>query len=158
LICGRRADMSRRWSEALTLEAVRSGAFEHIGLREWFDSLSGAARYLEEAIHIRNRFLGNILHGKKRGLLGCNFSIHKSDLVAINGFDELYAGPGFGEDADIEYRLGLQGITPVILRHRATQFHLHHPRTTPAEANSRRYREVLKTGNPRCARGLVSEA
>jgi len=35
--------------------------------------------------------------------------ISKSDLIAINGFDEDYIAPGGGEDSDIEWRLQALG-------------------------------------------------
>ena len=39
------------------------------------------------------------------GIWGCNWSIHKNDLYAVNGFDEDYTSAGIGEDTDIERRL-----------------------------------------------------
>jgi len=41
----------------------------------------------------------------KRGLCGCNWAVYKTDIVAVNGFDEDYLNPGVGEDVDIEWRL-----------------------------------------------------
>jgi hypothetical protein len=38
---------------------------------------------------------------KKSGIWGCNWSIHKKDLYAVNGFDEDYVAAGIGEDTDI---------------------------------------------------------
>jgi glycosyltransferase involved in cell wall biosynthesis len=153
---GRRAEMSRRWSDALTVDSIRSGAYERMGIREWMDALRGKALAVEEAIHVENRKLRKLLHSQKRGLLGSNFSLHKINLEAINGFDELYHGPGCGEDSDIDYRLGLQGITSKILRHRAIQFHVHHPKTVISEESYNRFLQVKQTRNPRCSHGLVT--
>jgi glycosyltransferase involved in cell wall biosynthesis len=60
-------------------------------------------------------------------LLGCNMGISKSDLIAINGFDEDYTEPGGGEDSDIEWRLeALGSIQFYSMKHRAIVYHLYH--------------------------------
>jgi GT2 family glycosyltransferase len=61
-----------------------------------------------------------------RGILGSNFSIWKSDLEKINGFNAEFAGPGW-EDTDIDYRLRLAGVKIRTLRHRIVEYHVEHP-------------------------------
>ena len=61
-----------------------------------------------------------------RGILGSNFSIFKSDLEKINGFNAEFAGPGW-EDTDIDYRLRLAGVKIRTLRHRIVEYHVEHP-------------------------------
>jgi GT2 family glycosyltransferase len=53
-------------------------------------------------------------------------SMSRSDLMAINGFDENYTLPATGEDYDIEWRMQANGCTMVSLRNLAVQYHLHH--------------------------------
>lgn len=60
------------------------------------------------------------------GIWGCNWSIHKKSLIAVNGFDEDFIKPGFGEDTDIEWRLFQLGIKLKKIKFRAIQYHLHH--------------------------------
>jgi glycosyltransferase involved in cell wall biosynthesis len=60
------------------------------------------------------------------GIWGCNWSIHKKHLIAVNGFDEDYVKPGFGEDTDIEWRLFQHGIKLKKIKYKAIQYHLHH--------------------------------
>jgi glycosyltransferase involved in cell wall biosynthesis len=60
------------------------------------------------------------------GIWGCNWSIHKKHLVAVNGFDEDFVKPGFGEDTDIEWRLFQHGIKLKKIKYKAIQYHLHH--------------------------------
>ena len=60
------------------------------------------------------------------GIWGCNWSIHKKHLIAVNGFDEDFVKPGFGEDTDIEWRLFQQGIKLKKIKYKAIQYHLHH--------------------------------
>ena len=64
--------------------------------------------------------------GVKTAIWGCNWSIHKTDLVAVNGFDEDYEQPGIGEDTDIEWRLLKNGIVLKKIKNKAIQYHLHH--------------------------------
>jgi hypothetical protein len=70
--------------------------------------------------------LRKIFNKKERGLLGCNFSLFKEDMLNINGFDERYEAPSIGEDSDVQFRLELNGIKIVSLNHIAVQYHLYH--------------------------------
>ncbi len=153
-LLGRRVEMSERWARALTLERVASGRFERIGVRELVDGLRGKALRLEDGIRIRNRLLRNLSIRKADRILGSNFSLHKKDIVAINGFDESYDGPGHGEDSDIQYRLSLIGVTGKSLRNLAVQYHVHHSRTIPSDKSLKRFEEVKRSGNPICKAGL----
>jgi glycosyltransferase involved in cell wall biosynthesis len=62
----------------------------------------------------------------KTGIWGCNWSIHKSALTAINGYDEDYIKAGIGEDTDLEWRLFATGIQLKRVKHLAIQYHLYH--------------------------------
>ncbi len=154
VLLGRRVEMSERWANSVTLEKILSGNFEKIGFAEILDGIKGQALRLEDGVRIRSRFLRKISLRQADRILGCNFSIHKSDIVAINGFDEMYDGPGHGEDSDIQYRLSLIGVKGKSLRNLAIQFHVYHPRTIPSMTTSRRYEEVKRTLEPRCKFGL----
>lgn len=57
---------------------------------------------------------------------GCNWSIHKKHILDVNGFDEDYIKPGYGEDTDIEWRLFKTGIQLKKIKNKAIQYHLHH--------------------------------
>ena len=57
---------------------------------------------------------------------GCNWSIHKKHIVDVNGFDEDFIKPGYGEDTDIEWRLFKIGIQLIKIKNKAIQYHLHH--------------------------------
>ncbi|MEW6511280.1 MAG: glycosyltransferase [Bacteroidota bacterium] len=154
VLLGRRVETSERWSKALSLERVESGAFERVGLREILDGLAGRSLRVEDGIRIPSRFLRTILLRKARGMLGSNFSAFRNDLVAINGFDELYDGPGCGEDSDVYYRLSLHGIGGKSLRNLAVQYHIWHPLTKVSDACWDRFEMVKKTSEPRCVVGL----
>jgi glycosyltransferase involved in cell wall biosynthesis len=157
VLLGRRVETSRRWSEALTLEKIRSGQFERYGWEEWMDGLAGRSLRVEDGIRMPSRVVRTLLLRNVRGMLGSNFSVAKKDLVAINGFDELYNGPGCGEDSDLQHRLSLIGVTGKSLRNLAIQYHIWHPLTKVSDACWERFEMVKRTGEPRCKKGLVHE-
>ncbi len=154
VLLGRRVETSKRWSEALTEEHITSGRFEHYGWKEWMDGIRGDALRIEDGIRIPPAWLRGLLMRNVRGMLGSNFSVAKNCLEAINGFDELYTGPGCGEDSDIQYRLSLTGITGKSLRNLAVQYHVWHPLTTVSDASWERFEMVKRTTEPRCRKGL----
>ena len=155
VLLGRRVETSKRWSEALTVKRVQSGEFERYGLSEWADGLLGRSLRVEDGIRIRSRFLRKLLLRNVDGMLGSNFSAARKDLVAVNGFDEEYAGPGCGEDSDIQYRLSLIGVTGKSLRNLAIQYHIHHPATKTSEESWQRFQKVKIAGTPQCKVGLL---
>ncbi len=154
VLLGRRVEMSKRWAGKLTLAKVMTGKFEHMGIPELLDGALGKALRIEEGIRISNRSVRELIGRKSSTILGSNFSLHKKDLVAINGFDEAYDGPGHGEDSDIQYRLSLIGITGKSLRNLAVQYHVYHQRTQPSQKSLMRFEEVKKSGDPICRMGI----
>jgi glycosyltransferase involved in cell wall biosynthesis len=154
VLLGRRVETSERWSKALTLEMVRSGAFERLGWAELKDGLQGKSLRVEDGIRMPSALLRKLLLRKVRGMLGSNFSAAKRDLVAINGFDELYVGPGCGEDSDVQYRLSLIGVTGKSLRNLAVQYHVWHPRMPVSDPSWDRFELVKKSGKAKCEVGL----
>lgn len=154
-LCGRRVETSDRWTARLTMRDVESGRFERMSPGMWLDGLTGRAKRVEDGLRFESPRLRNILHGSERGLLGSNFSVHRAALVAINGFDEEYDGPGCGEDSDVELRLGLLGLQARSLRHRAIQIHLAHARTEVPQRCLDRFAALQRHPCMRCARGLV---
>jgi glycosyltransferase involved in cell wall biosynthesis len=154
VLLGRRVETSERWTRGLTVESVRRGAFERYGAQEWVDGLLGRSLRVEDGIRIPSRFLRKILLRRVRGMLGSNFSAAKKDLVAINGFDEQYDGPGCGEDSDVQYRLSLIGVTGKSLRNLAVQYHCWHPRMAVSDASWDRFEEVKRRGVAVCTEGV----
>jgi glycosyltransferase involved in cell wall biosynthesis len=155
VLLGRRVETSERWSTALTLEMVRNGTFEGLGWRELLDGLRGKSLRVEDGVRIPSALLRRLLLRNVRGMLGSNFSAWKRDLVAVNGFDELYDGPGCGEDSDIQFRLSLLGIRGKSMRNLAVQYHLWHAQTRVSDPSWDRFEMVKRTGRARCTHGLV---
>jgi glycosyltransferase involved in cell wall biosynthesis len=154
VLLGRRVEMSERWSKELTMRGVETGEFEKVGGREILDGIAGRSLRVEDGIRMPGRFLRRILLRTVRGMLGSNFSVARRDLVAINGFDELYDGPGCGEDSDVQFRLSLAGVSGKSLRNLAIQYHVWHPRTGVSDACWDRFEMTKLTREPRCLAGL----
>jgi glycosyltransferase involved in cell wall biosynthesis len=154
VLLGRRVETSERWSKGLTVEKIRSGEFERLGWQELMDGLKGKSLRVEDGVRITSALLRKILLRNVRGILGSNFSVAKKHLVAINGFDELYDGPGCGEDSDIQYRLSLIGVTGKSLRNLAVQYHVYHARMPVSNPSWVRFEMVKKSGQASCRIGL----
>ena len=149
--------LSERITNTLDVNAVRSGALEGFNIRLLYDGISGRASRVEDGIYLPS-FLQNILPQSHNRILGSNFSIEKSLMEKINGFDEEYAGPGLGEDADIQFRLELLGVPLRSVKHRAIQYHLYHQRTRESDENKILFAQKKKTGVPFCKNGLTKSA
>lgn len=156
VLLGRRVETSERWSHALTIEKIRSGEFERLGWAEMMDGLRGQSLRVEDGIRIKSVILRRLLLRSVRGMLGSNFSAAKKDLEDVNGFDELYDGPGCGEDSDIQFRLSLIGVKGKSLRNLAVQYHLYHPATKVSDPSWDRFEMVKTLREPRCTHGLVT--
>jgi glycosyltransferase involved in cell wall biosynthesis len=154
VLLGRRVETSERWSRALSLERIQSGAFERLGWKEITDGLKGKSLRVEDGLRIKSPFVRRLLLRTVRGMLGSNFSAAKTDLEAINGFDELYDGPGCGEDSDVQYRLSLIGVTGKSLRNLAIQYHIYHPPRPVSDPCWDRFQMVKASHEPRCRVGL----
>jgi glycosyltransferase involved in cell wall biosynthesis len=88
-----------------------------IGLR-----LRGKARIIEHG------FVSPILYESRNlRLHGSNFSVCRSDILAVNGWNEEFEGWG-DEDSDLGARLQNNGVRIRNLRNKVIQFHLLHDR------------------------------
>lgn len=119
---GRRVMLARGAAEKATKEMIERGYFDGVSLWGAYQTLTGNTRYYEEAL----RPLYRLRKNAPFSLLGCNFSIHKSDILYVNGFDEEYEHRGGGEDTDIALRLKAAGKKMASVRYIAVQTHLGH--------------------------------
>jgi glycosyltransferase involved in cell wall biosynthesis len=121
VLSGRRIMLDRELSERMTLDDVRSRKIEKPSF--WW-------RHCQR-VHIKHGFfvpvmffIENFLR-RKYSILGCNFSLFKSDYEDINGYDERIIGRGM-EDSNIDARLRLKKIRIKTLTRQALQYHLFH--------------------------------
>ncbi len=125
-------DLSNDAANRLETAAIDNGTLASLHTPETWRRLQGLHRkFLFYAVLRR---LG-LAPAHKPKLRSCNFSVHRSALDAVNGFDERYQGWG-QEDDDLGRRLYRVGIRPVILVARAPVSHRPHlPRRAEAWRN-----------------------
>jgi len=145
VLTGRRVNLSRKLTKLLTEENVRDGFLETNHLRMIEDAIFGESNYVEKGFYFENKFLRNLFNKKSRGLLGCNFSLYKKDILAINGFDERYEAPSIGEDSDVQFRLELNGVKVKSVNHIAVQYHLYHKLQERPQKNLDLFEEVKES-------------
>jgi glycosyltransferase involved in cell wall biosynthesis len=129
VIAGRRVLLTEKISKTLNVNMVLHG---NLSLKVFFPLLyetifKGRVTKMENMIRIRNKTIRKFFVKEKiRTFWGCNYSIWKSDLLKVNGFDERYVNPGTGEDTDLDDRLRRIGVLPISKKHMLTQFHIYH--------------------------------
>ncbi len=143
-LTGRRVMLSKRFCQHLDSEKIKKGYIQKHFFQLVFDSFLGQSKHIEKGIYIRSPWLRKQINNKERGLLGCNFSIFKDDLIAVNGFDERYHVAGVGEDTDIDYRLRLAGFKIKTLQNIAIQYHLYHKLLPRSDNNHALFKQVKK--------------
>ena len=117
VLSGRRVMLSEKMTEKLYRNQRFRGSFSYLNL------IFGKCKHAEEGLYlpfipVRSR--------KNKGILGCNMTISKKNLFAVNGFDEAYITPTVGEDVDIEWRLRMSGCEVKFMKFQSIVYHLHH--------------------------------
>ncbi len=125
---GRRVMLSDRLTKRITPGFLAKKSFPlRMVFLSFYDSLrKEGTDHAENALYLGKSFLRRLFNKKARNIQGCNFSLYKSDLISINGFDERFRGPGGGEDDDIHYRGQNFGLQFATLKFLAVQYHLYH--------------------------------
>ena len=92
-----------------------------------------------------------------REIWGCNWGVSKQHLLEVNGFDEDYTLPCFGEDLDIDWRLVKLGLKRYSLKNKVIQYHLYHPLIWDENIESRGrklYEQKRDDGFAQCLNGI----
>jgi glycosyltransferase involved in cell wall biosynthesis len=145
VLAGRRANISKKLANLLTEENIRAGIMEKgFVIKVLLDGLFGKSTHSIKGAYVANGFLRRFLNRKVTGVLGSNFSIHKKDMLAINGFDERYKAPAVGEDTDIEARLRWNNVRVKMIKNMAVQFHFDHPKLKRSQVNEDIFKDVLR--------------
>ena len=97
-------------SEAITEQMIISRKLHSYVKKSLLrQSLKGKARGFNETFRLTNGFLRHLLLDDVwEGLSSENFSLHKEDIISVNGFDERFDVKSEESDFDLELRL-LQG-------------------------------------------------
>ncbi len=142
VLCGRRMEFTPWFSKMLTPERVAQGFIEK---NLWWILPTGS--YMKDnngmkGLYFKSPWLRQKVNQKHRPIVGCNFSLFKQDLIDVNGFDWRYEAPGTGEDSDIDYRMGLNGVVMKPFVNTAVQYHVFHKLTSKENPNEAIFAEV----------------
>jgi glycosyltransferase involved in cell wall biosynthesis len=147
-ITGRRVHIDRSVAPTAAEIATRGvdlGPLRLAGL--W---ITGKATCIEHGVMLPEMF-----ESSRRAILGSNFSIVKSDLEHINGFNEEVQGAGW-EDSDVDMRLQLAGVKIRDLKNLVIQYHVtHSQRVGNTEESKIRYEEMRSQRVLRAPKGLA---
>lgn len=119
----------------------------------WCRILFSATPRKEDALLLPFR-----LSKRKNSVYGSSFCVPRADLLRVNGFDEDYRYPCYGEDHDLEARLRNAGLEFDNVKNRAIQYHLDHPRTNrdaERDISERLFTAKMAAGPTACANGIV---
>lgn len=128
VVTGRRVLLTQKTTERLLATTLNARSF---GFRLFFqllvETLFGHQKtQMEQMIRLPYWMRRLFIRERKRYILGCNFSLYKEDLLAVNGFDERFQYPGYGEDIDLEFRLARNGVPAMSRKCQLVQFHCYH--------------------------------
>lgn len=157
VLTGRRVNLSEKFTNSLTFESVMKGAPENKILTLIIDGIFGKSFDVEKGFYFKMKYLRSFFNKKKRGLLGCNFSLFKSDMLDINGFDERYEAPSIGEDSDVQFRLEFNDVKVKSLNNIAVQYHLYHNQQPRPKKNLLLFEQVQKENSPFTQYGIVKQ-
>ena len=154
-LAGRRVELGERFSSTLSPQKIAQGYLDRPSIALLMSGILGDSQFTNRSVRISNPWLRNKLKmNRVSDLKGCNYSVSRKDLEAINGFDESYEGYG-REDTDIELRLQHLGLKIKSLKGLALQFHVWHPRRSFTPANDNRLEELKQSKRIRCNNGLI---
>ena len=141
VLCGRRVNSGDGISLKLRKKVLNVNQIENNFLSFWKSFKEDGARHIEQGIYLlKYKFLYKKIIkflDKRIRLVGCNFSLYRDSILAINGFDESYPSGDVADDVDIEWRLNALGIENKSCRYAANLLHLNHERKDRREAHQR---------------------
>ena len=133
VVSGRRCNLGPKYSAMLRNKTLSAETLEKTFVRRFpFIAKDAIERHAEAGLYfnpdgfIYKTFIKNRI--TNTSILGCNYSCFKSDMVAINGYDEGYGESSVGDDTDLQWRFTASGLKIKSARNVANMFHLYHDR------------------------------
>lgn len=106
-------------------------------------------------VGLSSRLLQKLRGKKPVGIMGCNFSCYKKDMLAINGYNEDLPGVG-SEDSDLQWRFQGLGMATKSVKFLIPVYHLYHEHIWPGvEDNVKIMNETRKLNAFVCKNGIV---
>ncbi len=157
VLCGRRVNLTATVSQFLSPRRIKNKFLEK---NIWWLLLLGI--FMKDSngikgLYFKNNFLRKWANKKDRSIVGCNFSVFKSDLISVNGFDTRYEGAGFGEDSDLDYRLTLNNVKMLPACNTAVQYHIYHRLLTRSNENEDLFNKVVLQKEIQTSYGLKQQ-
>ncbi len=155
-LSGRRVNLGPRLSTLLRKNKLKARTLEKYFFLFSPFLIADGASHLTQGISLdaTGFIYRNFIARRKKSnvsLLGCNFSCFKSDMLAIDGFDEFYLGEScLADDTDLNWRFAAYGLRLKSCKMAANVFHLHHgdrphrPIDSMAELSKMKHREKIK--------------
>lgn len=156
ILAGKRVKLNAELSTGLMTGSISIPQMQ-FKLKKMLLGKKSGATFVEEGIFISPDGLFRFVPQKRKNkkLVGCNMSFSKEAIYAINGFDEDYTLPAFGEDRDLSWRFNGLGYTHTSLRNLAIVYHLQHPMSwSNQEENFKKYLKKKDKKEFICANGL----
>jgi GT2 family glycosyltransferase len=155
-LTGRRVNLSQKITTKLSSELIKRGYLDSFFTFELLiDGLFGKSTDIEKSFYSKSTILRKLFNKKPRGLLGSNFSIHKRDLLDINGFDERFQSYGM-EETDLQFRLKLNGVQVKSLNQMAIQYHLFHKTKSSKRDNLDLFESIKREKIPFTPHGIIN--
>lgn len=130
-LCGSRSRITEAFTERLFRGEKLTLGFCHPGLDDRMNALR---------CRLLTPFFRNYQH-----LRGCNMSFWHDDIVAINGYDEVFNVYGY-EDEDLQNRLLRIGVKKVFIKFMCIEYHVFHPEH-PTKRQLQETRKILDRNN-----------
>lgn len=157
VLAGKRVKLDNKYSSFLLNNCEGITKMQRM-LRKKLFLGKGDIRFIEEGIFISPDGLLSFIPKNRSNekLLGCNMSFSRKAIYTINGFDEDYVRPAFGEDRDLSWRFRAAGYQHVSLRNMAIVYHLNHPVSWfDQEINLNIFHEKKARNEFVCKNGLI---
>jgi glycosyltransferase involved in cell wall biosynthesis len=130
VLSGRRIDLNADLSKQIRDGALSPSDIEHNLLTKYFYLLFDKSVKYEQGIYINPKGWIYKLFFKNKtrstAILGCNFSAWRSDVIALNGFDEGYGESAVSDDMDWDWRFRAYGLEIRSCKNIANMMHLDH--------------------------------
>ncbi len=144
VLSGRRVELGSKFTQQIKLSDISNGKFDKINFSLLISVLKKDSKHFHRSIVIENKFIRKIAKWNYvPDILGSNFSLYKSDLMKVNGFNENLTNY-WGEDGDIFIRLRNSRIKLKSLKNIAIQYHLYHKRRKPNKSSVKWYYDALE--------------
>jgi len=164
VLVGRRVNLGEKMSQKIRDHKLSAKKLEKSFIRNYPKMIMDKASHIEQGIYLNpHGFLYSKLKDRKTnlGMLGCNFSCFKKDMLEINGFDESYGETAVTDDTDLQWRFEALGLKMKSCKFVANMFHLYHYRAPERYLDRmipelERMLERKKTGNYKAKEGLDS--